>query len=114
MRRLTSSPPPAWLLAALLAAIYLIVDPPSADLAAQTYRTGLFEHAGFVVWDNGWYAGHHNPAYSILFPPLAAWTSPQLVGAVAAVVGAWAFERTVSRAPAPDPPPRTRSPCPCP
>src|SRR4051812_16337628 len=86
---------PAWLLAAVLAAIYLVVDPPSADLAAQTYRTALFEHAGFVVWDNGWYAGHHNPAYSILFPPLAAWTSPQLVGAVAAVVAAWAFERTV-------------------
>jgi hypothetical protein len=91
---------PAWLLAALLAAIYLVVDPPSADLAAQTYRTWLFEHAGFVVWDNGWYAGHHNPAYSILFPPLAAWTSPQLVGAVSAVVAAWAFERTVSGPPA--------------
>jgi hypothetical protein len=86
-------PPPSWLLAALLAAIYLVVDPPSADLAAQTYRTWLFEHAGFVVWDNGWYAGHHNPAYSILFPPLSAWTSPQLVGAVAAVVSAWGFER---------------------
>src|SRR4051794_37052075 len=86
---------PAWLLAAVLAAIYLVVDPPSADLAAQTYRTALFEHAGFVVWDNGWDAGHHNPAHSIPFPPLAAWTSPQLVGAVAAVVAAWAFERTV-------------------
>jgi hypothetical protein len=99
-RRLTTSPPPAWLLAALLAAIYLIVDPPSADLAAQTYRTWLFEHAGFVVWDNGWYAGHHNPAYSILFPPLAAWTSPQLVGAVSAVVSAWAFERIALSTPA--------------
>ncbi|WCB91670.1 hypothetical protein DSM104299_00343 [Baekduia alba] len=90
--------PPSWVLAAVLAAIYLIVDPPSADLAAQTYRTGLFEHAGFVVWDNGWYAGHHNPAYSILFPPLAAWTSPQLVGAISAVVSAWAFERIVGDA----------------
>lgn len=89
-------PLPAWLLAAALAAIYLIVDPPSADLAAQTYRTRLYEHAGFVVWDNGWYGGHHNPAYSILFPPLAALTSPQLVGAAAAVVAAWAFERLVA------------------
>jgi hypothetical protein len=86
---------PAWLLAAVLAAIYLLVDPPSADLAAQTYRAELFAHAGFVVWDNGWYAGHHNPAYSILFPPLAAWTSPQIVGAVSAVISAWAFERLV-------------------
>jgi len=88
--------PPAWLLAAVLAAIYLIVDPPSADLAAQTYRTWLFEHHGFVVWDNGWYGGHHIPAYSILFPPLAALSSPQIVGAVAAVISAWAFERVVA------------------
>lgn len=87
--------PPAWVLAAVLAGAYLLIAPYSADLAAQTYRTWLFEHAGFVVWDNGWYAGHHVPSYSILFPPLAAWTSPQWVGAVAAVVTAWAFERLV-------------------
>jgi hypothetical protein len=84
---------PAWILAALLAALYLVLDPPSADLAAQTYRTWLFEHAGFTVWDNGWYAGHHVPAYSILFPPLAALLTPQLVGAISAVAAAWAFER---------------------
>ncbi|MDX6687568.1 MAG: hypothetical protein QOF86_3696, partial [Baekduia sp.] len=89
---------PAWLVAALLAAVYLVLDPPSADLAAQTYRTWLFEHAGFAIWDNGWYAGHHVPAYSILFPPLAALTSPQLTGAAAAVVTAWAFERLVDGA----------------
>jgi hypothetical protein len=86
---------PAWLLAAILAALYLVLDPPSADLAAQTYRTWLFEHAGFTVWDNGWYAGHHVPAYSILFPPLAALLGPRVVGALAAVGAAWAFERLV-------------------
>jgi hypothetical protein len=86
---------PAWALAALLAAVYLLVDPPSADLAAQTYRTELFERSGFVVFDVGWYGGHHNPAYSILFPPLAALIGPRLVGAIAAVVTAWAFERIV-------------------
>lgn len=93
-RRLSETP--AWLLAAVLAAIYLVVDPPSADLAAQTYRTELYEHAGFVVFDLGWYAGHHNPAYSILFPPLAALLGPRLVGALAAVLAAWAFERLVA------------------
>jgi len=86
---------PAWAVAAVLAAIYLVVDPPSADLAAQTYRTDLFERAGFVVFDLGWYGGHHNPAYSILFPPLAALIGPRLVGALAAVATAWAFERIV-------------------
>jgi hypothetical protein len=87
------------LLAAVLAAIYLLVDPPSADLAAQSYRTWLFEHHGFVLWDNAWYGGHHIPAYSILFPPLAALATPQIVGAVAAVVSAWAFERIVDGMP---------------
>jgi hypothetical protein len=86
---------PAWLLAALLAALYLVLDPPSADLAAQTYRTWLFEQVGFAVWDNGWYAGHHVPAYSILFPPLAALLGPRVAGALAAVCAAWAFERLV-------------------
>ncbi|HEU4976216.1 MAG TPA: hypothetical protein VFT50_14075 [Baekduia sp.] len=93
MRRL-----PAWSVAAALAALYLVLDPPSADLAAQTYRTWLFEHAGWTVWDNGWYAGHHVPAYSILFPPLAALLGPRLVGALAAVGAAWAFERLVDDA----------------
>jgi hypothetical protein len=88
---------PAWVLAAVLAAIYLLVDPPSADLAAQTYRTEVFERSGFVVFDTAWYGGHHNPAYSILFPPLAALIGPRLVGALAAVVTAWAFERLVGR-----------------
>jgi hypothetical protein len=95
--RLSVKDTPAWLLAAALAAVYLLVDPPSADLAAQTYRTDLFDRAGFVVFDLGWYGGHHTPAYSILFPPLASWLGPRLVGALAAVATAWAFERIVGR-----------------
>lgn len=86
---------PAWLLAAALAALYLVLAPPSADLAAQTYRTWLFAHAGWTLWDGNWYAGHHVPAYSILFPPLAALIGPRAVGALAAVATAWAFERLV-------------------
>jgi hypothetical protein len=85
--------PAPWLVAAALAALYLVLAPPTADLAAQTYRTWLFEHAGFTVWDNGWYAGHHVPGYSVLFPPLAALLGPGLVGAPATVVAAWAFDR---------------------
>jgi hypothetical protein len=87
---------PAWSVAAALAALYLVLDPPSADLAAQTYRTWLFEHAGWTVWDGNWYGGHHVPAYSILFPPLAALLGPRVVGALAAVAAAWAFERLVA------------------
>lgn len=84
---------PAWALAAVLALAYLLLDPPSADLAAQEYRTQLFRDQGFTLWDNAWYAGHHLPGYSVLFPPVAALLGPKLTGALAAVAAAWCFER---------------------
>jgi hypothetical protein len=84
---------PAWVVAAILAALYLIVNPPSADLAAQTYRSAYFGHQGFALWDNAWYAGHHMPGYSLLFPPLGWLAGPRVVGAISAVVSAWLFQR---------------------
>ena len=69
------------LVAALGAAAYLLVAPPSADLAAQEYRAEL----GLVLWNNGWYAGHHTPGYSVLFPPLGGLLGARLTGALAAV-----------------------------
>ena len=54
---------PAWAPAGVVAAVYLVLAPPSADLAAQYYRADL----GLVLWDNGWYGGHHMPGYSLLF-----------------------------------------------
>ena len=49
---------------------------------------------GLGIWEQGWYAGHHLPGYSVLFPPLAALLSPQLVAArVRASLAAWCFER---------------------
>lgn len=85
------------LVATALAAVYLIWDPPSADLAAQTFRADLFADEGFAVWSNAWYAGHHLPGYSVVFPPLAAWFSPQLVGAIAAVTSAGLFGAIAGR-----------------
>jgi hypothetical protein len=82
---------PAWPLAALLAVAYLLAAPSSADLAAQDYRANL----GLVLWDNGWYGGHHMPGYSVLFPPLAALLGPRVVGALSAVAAAWLFEQLV-------------------
>jgi hypothetical protein len=82
---------PAWALAAAVAAAFLVLRPPSADLAAQDYRATL----GLALWDNGWYGGHHMPGYSVLFPPLAALLGPRLVGALSAVAAAWLFERLV-------------------
>ena len=68
--------------AALGAAVYLLVAPPSADLAAQEYRAEL----GLTLWNNGWFAGHHTPGYSVLFPPLGGLLGG--VGVAALLVGA--------------------------
>jgi hypothetical protein len=83
----------ALLVAAALAVAYLVLHPFSADLAAQVYRTELFQRVGFTLWNGQWFAGHHAPGYSVLFPPLAAAIGPRVVGALAAVASALLFER---------------------
>ncbi len=79
------------LVASAIALVYLVWQPPSTDLAAATYRSGLFSREGLAVYDTAWYGGHHMPAYSVLFPPLGAWLGLQLVGALSVVAGSWAF-----------------------
>jgi hypothetical protein len=83
----------ALLVAAALAIAYLILQPVTADLAAQVYRTELFQRVGFTLWNGQWFAGHHALGYSVLFPPLAALLGPRVVGALAAVASALLFER---------------------
>jgi hypothetical protein len=86
---------PVWLLpalaAVLTAGLWLLFAPPTPDLAAQVYRTGLYREHGFTVFNAQWYGGHHTPGYSILFPPLAAALGPRVVGALAAVASAALF-----------------------
>jgi hypothetical protein len=91
------------LVAAALAAVYLIWSPPSQDLAAGTFRVDLFADHGFVLWNNDWYSGHHLLSYSVLFPPLGALLGIRVVGALAVVAAAAIFailarERFGSRA----------------
>ena len=80
------------LAAALVAALYLILDLRTGDLAAHLYRADLFAREGFTIWNGNWYGGHHTPAYSVLFPPLAHLLTPQVAGAIAAVAAAALFE----------------------
>jgi hypothetical protein len=89
----TARLPFAPLLAAALLAIWLIVEPRTPDLAAQVYRLGLFDHGGFAVWDEHWYAGHDLPGYSLLFPPLASLLGLRAVAVLAALASAALFER---------------------
>jgi hypothetical protein len=84
--------------AGVLLALWLIADPRTPDLAAQVYRVGLFEHLGFGVWDEHWYAGHYLPGYSLLFPPLAALLGLRLVAVLSVLASCVLFERLVLRA----------------
>jgi len=79
--------------AGVLLALWLIADPHTPDLAAQVYRVGLFEHLGFAVWDEHWYAGHYLPGYSLLFPPLASLLGLRAVAALSVLASAALFER---------------------
>jgi hypothetical protein len=80
-------------LALALTAVWLIVDPRTPDLAAQVYRADLFRRFGFVIWDEHWYAGHHLPGYSLLFPALGALLGVRLVGALSVIASTLLFER---------------------
>jgi hypothetical protein len=79
--------------AAALLGVWLIAYPRTPDLAAQVYRVGLFRQLGFAVWDEHWYAGHHLPGYSLLFPPLASLLGLRLVAVLSVLASATLFER---------------------
>jgi hypothetical protein len=86
---------PAVALSSLLALLMLIWSPPVGDLAAQVFRTELFQRAGLAIWNGSWYGGHYTLTYSLLFPPLAALLGPQLVGMFAVVASSYLFDRLV-------------------
>jgi hypothetical protein len=86
---------PAVTLSAALAALMLAWNPQVGDLAAQVFRTELFQHAGLAIWNGSWYGGHYTLTYSVIFPPLAALIGPRLVGTVSVVASAYLFDRLV-------------------
>ena len=86
---------PVVLLSAVLAAVLLALDPHVHDMAAQVFRTELFERTGFSLWNGSWYGGHYVLTYSVLFPPLAALFGARFVGAASVVASAYLFDRLV-------------------
>src|SRR5215204_7293915 len=91
VRRDVSHPLVPTLAAAAMGAAYLLVAPDTADMAAHTYRTWLWNQVGFATWNAQWYGGHHMAGYSLLYPPLAALAGTRLVGVVAAVAAVGLF-----------------------
>ncbi|HEY8815425.1 MAG TPA: hypothetical protein VIP57_10030, partial [Candidatus Dormibacteraeota bacterium] len=86
---------PAVALSAVLAAAMFAWNPQVGDLAAQVFRTELFQRGGLAIWNGSWYGGHYTLTYSVLFPPLAALLGPRLVGTVAVVASSYFFDRLV-------------------
>jgi hypothetical protein len=84
-------------IAAGFAIAYVIVSPPSLDLAAHLLRAKLFSAEGFGIWNNWWYAGHNVPGYSVLFPPIAALLTPQVAAGIATTGTAALFEPLARR-----------------
>ncbi len=87
----------AALLVAALSIPYLVFEPASADLAAQTFRADLWDTSGWVLWNDAWYSGHLVPGYSLIYPPLGALLGARLVGVLSALVAALAFTALVRR-----------------
>jgi hypothetical protein len=75
----------ALLLSVVLAIAYVVIDPHTADLAAQTARAELFRRSGFVPWWSGWYSGVATASYSLTTPVLLGWLGPLWLGAVSIV-----------------------------
>jgi len=86
---------PAVALCTALAAAMLAWNPQVGDLAAQVFRTELFQRGGLSIWNGSWYGGHYTLTYSVLFPPLAALLGPRVVGMLAVVASAYFFDRLV-------------------
>jgi hypothetical protein len=88
-----------WVFAPILAVAiaYVVVEPATTDLAAQTFRSELFASHGFLIWNNFWYGGHYLLGYSVFFPPLGATLGVAEVGAVSAIAAALLFALLAER-----------------
>lgn len=76
---------------AALCLVYLLWQPQSLDLAAQTFRADLWDRYGWVVYNDAWYGGHTIPGYSLLYPPLGALLGPVALGIACALASAVLF-----------------------
>lgn len=67
------------------ATAWLIVQPHTADMAAQVFRAGVAKREGLAIWDGQWYGGHYMPAYSLLMPLFGGLIGAWWAGALACI-----------------------------
>jgi hypothetical protein len=85
-------------IATALATALAWFGPPGSDFAAHLYQSGLFEHHGFAVWNNFWYAGRYSfVTYSLLYYPLAALLGIKLLAVASVATAALAFGVVAAR-----------------
>ena len=65
-----------------------------ADYPNHFMRALLWERVGISAWNNLWYAGHATPTYSVIAPPLMAWTGPVWAVALSSIAATYCFGRS--------------------
>ena len=80
-------------LAVALALVAILTHAQGVDVAAATYRVGLFARSGLTLWDSQWYGGHWTFNYSVIFAPIGWLTGIPLMEIFCVAVAAWAFDR---------------------
>lgn len=78
-------------LALVALGLWTLVEPRTADLAAQVYRADVFRDTGWTLWNNYWFGGHYLPNYSLLSPWLMASLGVGTIGLLAALTTTAAF-----------------------
>jgi hypothetical protein len=69
----------------VLGALYIVIAPHTADLAAQTARAEVYRRSGYVPYWTGWFGGTPLAGYSLITPPFLGLFGPVWLGALTVV-----------------------------
>ncbi len=84
---------PAWTITAALGARVRDRRAAQQPTSRPPPTAATCSRAGFTLWDNGWYGGHHLPAYSLLAPGARGADRPAAARGVSMTVAAALFAR---------------------
>ena len=83
--------------ALFLGALVALSGARGTDWPAHLFRIELFRQAGLTLWNGQWYSGHYTLGYSVIFPPLAAWFGPMVIGILSSVLATAALADLLQR-----------------
>ena len=85
------------LTALLLCMVVALSGARGSDWPAHLFRIELFRDVGLTLWNGQWYGGHYTLGYSVIYPPLASWFGPLVIGIASSVVASAAFAALLLR-----------------